>query len=56
MILYIFIFCTTDEGSCIAAETFGIKNILLIGEEKKKMSNTTQPNHSGLYKIIDLLC
>ena len=25
--LYVSIFCTTDEGSCIAAETFGIKNI-----------------------------
>ena len=31
--LCISIFCTTDEGSCIAAETFGFIFLLIIGEE-----------------------
>ena len=43
MILYISIFCTTDEGSCIAAETFGIKNIYwLVKKNNNVKYYTTQ--------------
>ena len=50
MILYISIFCTTDEGSCIAAETFGIKNIYWL--VKKNNNAGTDVCNVGIEKKI----